>query len=43
MDPYVKKTPEGPEYPFAKAIREKGMAQAVKERDAAFDDDVTRV
>jgi enoyl-CoA hydratase/carnithine racemase len=44
LDPFVRKTPEArEETPFARALREKGMAQAVAERDAMFDDDVTRV
>ena len=44
LDPFVKKTPPATEEtPFAKTLREKGMAAAVAERDAMFDDDVTKV
>jgi enoyl-CoA hydratase/carnithine racemase len=44
LDPFIRKTPEAnQETPFAKALRERGMAAAVAERDAMFDDDVTRV
>jgi hypothetical protein len=44
LDPFVRKTPPATEETqFAKTLREKGMPAAVAERDAMFDDDVTRV